>query len=1202
MANLTTIQINNRFDVALDGPDSLIGQGGMGTVYKGIDRTDQTPVAVKVLRTDLIQRDPDMVARFQREGEALSQLNHPNIVKMLGSDDHQGTHYLVMEYVNGGSLRDVLEKEGRVSVQRALYIALDLADALTRAHRLNILHRDIKPDNVLIAEDGTPRLTDFGMARMSSAPHITQDGAIVGTMAYIPPEAFQDVELDERADIWAFGVMLFEMLVGDRPFPQNQPAQLINAIMTYPVPDLEALMPNLPTALVDLIYRMLAKDRAARIPSVRMIGVELESIIRGNGNRTVQPAATLDTTGRFEKLTTTPVPVVADAILVPNNLPKQPTPFVGRDAEIAEIRTLLADDSRLITILGPGGMGKTRLSLAVAETQLEHYLDGVFFVPLAPLEDHNFVVPTIADSIGYEFAGTAPRAELLDYLRSKHMLLVIDNYEHVMDGAAIVSDILKQAPNVRILVTSRERLRLRGEQIYEVDGMRIPAAKSATPDSIYEFASVQLFMQSARRMMPDFEVEDNETASDVAKIVQLVQGLPLGIELAAAWLEMMNVDEIASEIENSLDFLETDLRDVPERHRSIRAVFDYSWNLLSEDERISFLKLTVFRGGFEREAAQKVAGASLRTLSNFVNKSLLRRDPNGRYFVHKLLREYGAEIFCADDNLRAETINAHGMYYGEYLGTLEPLLNSHKEKAAGDSIEKELENIRYMWMQGIEHEYWHYMDLIQQSMILFYIGRSMLHEAYAALKLLADRIPQTGENETVYWRARTRQVWVGTRLGYFDEVFEYAPAAYEYFKVQNNGLEMSYALNQIAYAYMRRSDYDSAIEYSQLAIDAVKDHPYSMPWFIGMGNLGYAYYLVARYGEAYDIYCELDSAIADDVYSTTGIAYLKNNLGEILREIGDLTNANTLFQEAFEMFESIKQKRGMAFTLGNIGGALFMQGQISESKKIYERSYDLYREIGDGGGEAHALSALGNVMVAAGNDDKAKENYETSLAIRRNLRDKRGIADSYTDLAQVALNAGDLDEAGRLMEEAIKIRREIGDRQGEAFAMAARALALLMMGEIEEARPDIHSARELGEAIRHPLTIMQSYAGMGILAFTDGNLDEAYDWFCKALYISQQTELMGMTLFALTGIATISEARGDDQRALDLVTLILRYPRNYIGMVRQKATIMLDKLSKKISQEVIESSMLQSKTLILNQVVAEILAEAKDGLFDDVVM
>jgi serine/threonine protein kinase/tetratricopeptide (TPR) repeat protein len=261
--------------------EQLIGRGGMGDVYRGVDTHTGETVAIKLLHETIVQENPDIVDRFTREGEALSRLDHPNIVKMLGSVEEDGKHYLIMEYVGGGSLRDLIDEKSRLPLEAVLNIALDLVDALTRAHRLNIIHRDIKPDNVLLADDGTPRLTDFGVAHMGDRTRLTQTGAVIGTYAYLSPEACNGLDLDERADIWSFGVMLFEMLTGRVPFSESGTAAILTAILTKPAPDITRLRPGIPEPLADLIARMLEKDRERRISSVRVVGTELEALIRG---------------------------------------------------------------------------------------------------------------------------------------------------------------------------------------------------------------------------------------------------------------------------------------------------------------------------------------------------------------------------------------------------------------------------------------------------------------------------------------------------------------------------------------------------------------------------------------------------------------------------------------------------------------------------------------------------------------------------------------------------------------------------------------------------------------------------------------------------------------------------------------------------------------------------------------------------------
>jgi NarL family two-component system response regulator LiaR len=286
--------IANRFELGY-----LIREGGVGRVYKGLDTQTGAPVAIKVLRPEVILDAPDLVERFRREGALLSGLNHPNIVQVLATLEEAGHGYIVMEYVAGGSLVDLLGRQPQLPLERALGIALEVADALARAHHLNIIHRDIKPGNILLAEDGTPRLTDFGLAHVAAYPAITGRGEMIGTLQYLCPEGWNRQPLDERADIWSLGVVLFEMLAGQPPFEEEGYAgAMVNAILNQPAPRLSTFRDDVPPALEELIRRMLAKNKGARIASMRQVGAELEAIQRGvpipaawPGERPISPPA-----------------------------------------------------------------------------------------------------------------------------------------------------------------------------------------------------------------------------------------------------------------------------------------------------------------------------------------------------------------------------------------------------------------------------------------------------------------------------------------------------------------------------------------------------------------------------------------------------------------------------------------------------------------------------------------------------------------------------------------------------------------------------------------------------------------------------------------------------------------------------------------------------------------------------------------------
>jgi DNA-binding NarL/FixJ family response regulator len=289
-------QIGLRYEI-----EKLIGSGAVGRVYLGHDRQTGDPVAIKELMADWVARAPDTVERFRREGEALRKLNHPNIVKVLATLEEGDQHYLVMEYVGGGSLADLLKRQPQLPIEQVISIGLELSDALSRAHHLDIIHRDLKPGNILLAEDGTPRLTDFGLAHLGSYPALTTAGQLLGTFQYLSPEACENQPLDARADIWSFGVVLFQMLTGQLPFDGDSPLEIIHAIQNQPVPEVTWYRKDAPAPLADLIHRMLMRDRPVRLASARSVGAELEALQRG-ARKPDRPSAPQRTTPQIKVL------------------------------------------------------------------------------------------------------------------------------------------------------------------------------------------------------------------------------------------------------------------------------------------------------------------------------------------------------------------------------------------------------------------------------------------------------------------------------------------------------------------------------------------------------------------------------------------------------------------------------------------------------------------------------------------------------------------------------------------------------------------------------------------------------------------------------------------------------------------------------------------------------------------------------------
>jgi predicted ATPase/DNA-binding CsgD family transcriptional regulator len=438
-----------------------------------------------------------------------------------------------------------------------------------------------------------------------------------------------------------------------------------------------------------------------------------------------------------------------------HTLAPAPTSFIGRSQEIDEIGVLLDDPAcRLLTLIGPGGIGKTRLATELAARRRDAFPDGIFFVSLAPIGSADTILTAIVDAMPFRFQQNDrdPREQFFAYLRdkqAKRMLLIIDNFEHVLDGADLVSDILAATSGLKILVTSREALNLQEEWVRQISGLAYPDHANGQP--LENYSAVQLFIDRARRIRGDFDLA--REGHNVVEICRLVSGMPLAIELAVGWLKTLQAADIVHEIQNSMDILATRARNLPERHRSIRSVFDHSWQLMREDEREVFQKLSIFRGGFTRSAANEVAGASLNTLAALMDKSLICLNENGRYSIHELLRQYGAEQMEAAH----QTASVQQAYVEYYLGMLHQLerdIKGHHQIAALDAIATDFENVRYAWQLALAQSRFADLNQAVESLHFFADMRGQYHEVVPLLRTTLTHFPQPLSPELALIRSR----------------------------------------------------------------------------------------------------------------------------------------------------------------------------------------------------------------------------------------------------------------------------------------------------------------------------------------------------------------------------------------------------------------------------------------------------------------
>ncbi len=706
----------------------------------------------------------------------------------------------------------------------------------------------------------------------------------------------------------------------------------------------------------------------------------------------------------------------------PNNLLRQATSFIGRETELAEIATRLADpDHRLLTLIGPGGVGKTRVALQAAVEQVRKSSNGAFFVPLEALSAQEFIAQAIADALNFSLQGEqAPKTQLLNYLREKNLLLVLDNFEHLLDGAAIVSDILQACPDVKILATSREPLNLEEEWVLPIPGMRVPGGEPVT--GIEQYSGVQLFLARARRVKPNFSL----TAADkpfVVRICQLLGGLPLGIELAAAWVRTLPCADIAQEIERNLDFLSTSLRNVPERQRSMRAALEHSWNLLTEPERQAFRQLAVFRGGFRREAAAQVVGTTLEMLRALVDKSLLYVTEAGRHERHPLVWQYASDKLEEAAGEKETYQDRHSAYYAAFLQQRAADLKGARQMEALKEIDEEIENVRAAWRwmvtRGKVAEIGQSLDCLDQFYTMQYWiqeGEQAFGQAAAALRGIAAE--PDAETNLVLGSVLARQGW---------------------------------------FCAFQRPSQGRDLSHQSLALLRLTDAPGEIAFVLGL--LGDDAVWSGDYAQARRYYQE-SLALARRSGDRWLIAYALRDLGVLAVGVGDYTEAEQRLQESLAIHKEIGNRRGIAFTLYQLGNAARVRGNLSEAKLLLEECLAVSRDAGVV--TAIAMYGLGKVAFDLGEYPEAQRCFQESLATSRELglRDLKGPIHAH--LGDVACALGDYLAAQQHFQEGLQIAMEFQNVLAALYNLIGLANLSAKRGERE------HAIELLAHPLRHP--------------------------------------------------------------------------------------------------------------------------------------
>ncbi len=997
----------------LDGKyrvESLLGEGGMGSVLKAEQVALRRPVAIKLMRRDK-SLTAIAVERFRREAIALARLKHPHIVTIhdIADSGDLGT-YIVMEHVEGESLQAVIMQNGRMEPSRAVSILRQACDAIEAAHRAGVLHRDIKPANIVLEKDGEreiAKVLDFGIADLRDEESgIRLPEGIVGTPHYMAPEQCEGLQADARTDVYALGCTLYAMVVGLPPFADSVGG----------VTDVFFCQRN--------VVPVRPSDRVAGLPPA------LETVIL--------KALSKRPEDRFQ--TAVELSEALSSLAAPTNLPRPITAFVGREAAVAAA-TDTVRSSRLVTLFGPGGIGKTRLAIAVASAMGDFFPDGIWVANLETVRDASLVAHEVARVAGVKDRAGATTVQLMrEALATRQVLLLLDNCEHVVDAVAtFASELLEAAPGVRILATSREALGVRGEAVVPVPVLDLPAAAgSISIGELSRVESVQLFVERARQSRPEFKLTESN-ASNVAALCRELDGLPLAIELAAARARTLSTAQIRERLSDRFRLLGTSRG--AGRQSTLEAAIDWSHELLTAEERELFRRLCVFEGGWSLEAAEALSTAAglaswdaLDGLERLVDKSLVTFENRGevtRYRMLESIRQYGRrQLEAAGETAR----------WRDWHSSWAIELAERGEKA----------------LLGSEARNW--LELLEQD-----------HDnARAALRTLRDKgdrasLLRLATALGVFWRVHgyfsDGRLWLAEALagaaGLSDETISRGHNALGVLAYYQGDVAVARRHLEASVGLCRASADRAALARMLFNLAAIRN---------GLGE----------YDAATELYREC-LAMFEEAGLSTGVARAINGLGLVAMDCGRNDEARALFERSIGISRQAADQRSVAGTLLNLGTVERRDGNLDLAQGYTESSLRMARDLDDRQLIANAVHGLATVHLDFGDVSRARSRFRDALSMSEQLGAADGIALALDGIAGVASRAGDNERTLRLLGAADSLRAdraiilhpadvaereriaavatsELGRERAEAARLAGRCLDSASVAALARAR------------------------------------------------------------------------------------------------------------------------------------------------------
>lgn len=969
---------------------SVIGEGGMGIVYRAVDTQLGRIVALKVLSVNM---DPQQQHRLEREARTASSLNHPNILTVYDIGDVDGSRYIATEFIEGMTLRKFL-KQNKVSVADALEITAHICSALAAAHACGVIHRDVKPENIMIRNDGFLKVLDFGLAKFAqgkssgqaSTAFDTEPFTAVGTVLYMSPEQARALEIGAQTDIWSTGIVLYEMLDGDVPFRGETPVDSIVTAFTKPHAALHLFRTHSSNAIInDLISRAIAKDVKDRFASMnefleaikdaQMRLAESEQI---SSNDIVKGAASL-TLSSDSRISSEPVSLQPGEKR--SNLPEQLTLLFGRESEFQSVLEILKSGNRLVTLTGPGGTGKTRLGLFVCQKLLPEFPDGVFLVPLESIRDPVLVPSEIAKALNvHEAAGILD--SIKEALRGKQVLLFLDNFEHVIDAAPVLGELLRSSSGLKILVSSRESLRIQGEQEFAVPSLSYPEGPlPSNLEKLKQYSSIQLFLNRAKAVRPDFKLT-TKNATAVARICARLQGLPLAIELAASRVRILPPHELLKKLEKRLSVLVGGPRDLPLRQQTMKNAIDWGYNLLSREEQMFFCKLCIFESSFTLEAARAVLREEneMQLLESLIDKNFLKQNLSAaepRYSMLELIREYGLQQL-QEQGLKEELSKRHATYFISVARQSEMEIASGKQESLG-LLERDHDNLRAALAWTLESNN-HEMALkLASSLWWFWYLHGHYTEGRKWLKSALASVDAANPDRS--------QALVGSgALAFFQCEYEEAEG------LLNESLKLSLASNEKRTAAHALQFLGSVARERALYAEADARHRDSLDIWSELGDtrgvgrslnyVSFAAWLQGNFSRA-KIVCEQSIEIFQKMHDQEGIAWAWLNSAAVAYYENRIQDAEEHCNTSLISSRAVEYKEGFAWALNILGLNALRELQFPRAEKLLKRSLKFHWLLGDRWRIASVLEALGSAATDMKQYDRGITLIAAATALRK---------------------------------------------------------------------------------------------------------------------------------------------------------------------------------------------------------------------------